>query len=39
MKTTVSHAKSGKQMEGVFVKTPMQNYMDFSFFDVKDYNK
>lgn len=26
-------------MEGVTVKTPMQNYMDFVFFDIKDYNK
>jgi hypothetical protein len=39
MKTTISHAKSGKQMEGVTIKTPLQNYMDFSFFDIRDYNK
>lgn len=39
MKITISHPKSGKQMEGVTIKTPMQNYMDFAFFDIRDYNK
>jgi len=39
MKTTISHAKSGKQMEGVFIKSPMENYLDFTFFDIQDYAK
>ena len=37
MKTTISHARTGKQAEGVTIKTPMANYMDFSFFDIHAY--
>lgn len=38
MKTTISHAKSGKQMEGVTIKSSLANYMDFTFFDIRDYS-
>lgn len=37
MKTTISHPKTGKQMEGVTIKTPTSNYMDLVFFDIQDY--